>query len=375
LLLIGAVLGTTAWSLLSEPSATFAWRLAVVALAVAILGWYAGVGHPTLRQSLAAREYVCCGGLLVLFVGALALTPTAAYLLVGLPAIGHVLLPNRQGYVLAAAFCVAPTVVFLVRTHDPSAALRVVVPIGVASMLFSFVIATAVNRIIQRSDERARLIAELEESRAEVARLSRAAGIAEERQRLAGEIHDTVAQGLSSVVMLVQAAEAALGTDADTARQHLAMAERTARENLAETRAIVAALTPAPLAGASLPEALRRTAERFGAQTGVRAAVDLCGEPRALPTAVEVVLLRAAQEGLTNAHRHGRAERVDLALTFGADCVCLEIRDDGCGFDPGEVSHGYGLAAMRGRTEQVGGALTIRRGVSAGTVLRLAVPG
>jgi signal transduction histidine kinase len=374
LLFIGAVLGTTALSLLNEPRATVAWRVAVVALAVAILGWYAGVGHPTLRQSLAAREYICCGGLLVLFVGALALTPTAAYLLVGLPAIGHVLLPNRQGYVVAAAFCAAPTVVFLARTHDPSTALRVVVPIGVASMLFSFVIATAVNRIIQRSDERARLIAELEASRAEVARLSRAAGIAEERQRLAGEIHDTVAQGLSSVVILVQAAEAAFGTDEEAARQHLAMAERTARENLAETRAIVAALTPAPLAGASLAEALRRTAERFGAQTGVRVAVDASGEPRPLPTPVEVVLLRAAQEGLTNAHRHGGAGRVDLTLTFGTSDVCLEICDDGRGFDAGAATQGYGLAAMRGRTEQVGGALSIRSGPSVGTVLRLAVP-
>jgi signal transduction histidine kinase len=249
-----------------------------------------------------------------------------------------------------------------------------VVPIGVASMLFSVVIATAVNRILRRSDERARLIAELESSRAEVVRLSREAGVAEERQRLAGEIHDTVAQGLSSVVMLVQAADAAIATDPAAARHHLELAARTARENLAETRAIVAALTPAPLVGASLPEALRRTAERFAAQTGVRGDVVVSGEPRPLPTAVEVVLLRAAQEGLTNAHRHGGAGRADLRLTYGTGGVCLEISDDGCGFDVSGASQGYGLAAMRGRTEQVGGSLTIHSGPLRGTVLTLEVP-
>jgi signal transduction histidine kinase len=309
LLLLGAVLGTTALSLLNEPQASLTWRLAVAGVAVALLGWYAVLGHPTLRQPPAAREYVCGVGLLALFLIALTLTPTAAYLLVGLPAIGYVLLPSRPAYGLAAAFCAAPTAVFLLRTHDVIAALRVVVPIGVASMLFSVVIATAVNRILRRSDERARLIAELESSRAEVVRLSREAGVAEERQRLAGEIHDTVAQGLSSVVMLVQAADAAIAT-----------------------------------------------------------------EPRPLPTAVEVVLLRAAQEGLTNAHRHGGAGRADLRLTYGTGGVCLEISDDGCGFDVSGASQGYGLAAMRGRTEQVGGSLTIHSGPLRGTVLTLEVP-
>jgi signal transduction histidine kinase len=117
-------------------------------------------------------------------------------------------------------------------------------PLGVGAAFISTFVATVVGLIEWRSDERAQLIRELEPTRPEVARLSREAGVTQERQRLAGEIHDTVAQRLSSVVMLVKAAAAILESNSGAAHEHLALAARTERENLAETRAIVAALTP-----------------------------------------------------------------------------------------------------------------------------------
>jgi len=225
-------------------------------------------------------------------------------------------------------------------------------------------------RTERRSAERAALIEELASTRAEVARLSWEAGIAEERQRLAGEIHDTVAQGLSSVVMLVQAADAALTTDPEAARGHLTLAARTARENLDEARALVGALTPASLADASLVDALRRLTDRFSTDAGIQAVCTVEGEVRALPTSVEVVLLRVAQEALTNVRKHSGAREVSLRLVFTAGTAVLDVRDDGCGFDVAALPTGYGLDAMRNRVEQVGGRLTVHSAPRAGTTLR-----
>jgi signal transduction histidine kinase len=316
---------------------------------------------------------VAAAGVLAAFTAALTLTPVAANLLVGLPALMFLILPDRLAPWFTVALCAAPTAVFLTRTQDLSEALRSSIPIGIASTIFALIISYVIRGISVRSHERARLIEELESTRAELARVSREAGIAEERQRLAGEIHDTVAQGLSSVVMLVQAAEASLDTDPESARPHLALAERTARENLAETRAIVAALTPAPLAEASLPEAVRRLAVGH-ATGGTTVSVTVTGEPRRASTAVEVVLLRAAQEGLANALRHAKADSVRLLLTYDPATILLEVRDDGRGFEPTENLPGYGLQTMRSRTVQVGGSLTIHSGPDAGTRLRIEVP-
>ena len=122
--------------------------------------------------------------------------------------------------------------------------------------------------MVEQSSERAHLIAELEASRAEVARLSHEAGVAAERARLAGEIHDTLAQGFTSIITLVQAAESEALRD-----ERLALAVRTARENLAESRALVAALAPSALGSGSLHDAVRRQAARFTEETGVPAPV------------------------------------------------------------------------------------------------------
>jgi signal transduction histidine kinase len=233
--------------------------------------------------------------------------------------------------------------------------------------------ALTIGRIEHISDERAALIVELDSTRAEVARLSREAGVAEERQRLAGEIHDTIAQGLSSVVMLVEAADAMLVRDPDTARNHLALAARTARENLDEARAMVAALTPSPLAGVGLADALRRLSQRFAAEDSPATTVRVGGDGRPLPTGIEVVLLRVAQEALTNVRKHAKASTVELELAYTSGGVSLEVSDDGAGFDAAALSPGYGLDAMRARVEQVGGRLIITSAPDSGTIVRAEV--
>jgi signal transduction histidine kinase len=374
LLFYGSVVGTAILVLVTA-EATRLEQLVFGGLCASIAAWYAVVGHPvTVRHDSPLRAALAVAGLLAGFTAALKLTPAAAYLLIGLPALMYLMLPDLFAHICAVVLCAAPTAVYLIQTRDLAGAEHSTIPIGVASIVFTLIIATVISRVARRSEERGRLIEELQATRAELARVSHEAGIAEERQRLAGEIHDTVAQGLSSVVMLVQAADAALESDPAAARAHLALAARTARENLAETRAIVAALTPAPLAAASLPEALRRLVDAATRQTSTAVTVAVEGQPRPAPTATEVVLLRAAQEGLANALRHAQARAVQLSLTYGPGAVVLEVRDDGRGLPSGEPLPGYGLQTMRARTEQIGGTMTIQSGQNPGTTLRIEVP-
>jgi signal transduction histidine kinase len=240
-------------------------------------------------------------------------------------------------------------------------------PISVLTAAAAVWLGVWINRVIRQSRERAVLIAELESSRAEVVRLSHEAGVAAERARLAGEIHDTLAQGFTSIITLLQAADPAL------ADERLALAVRTARENLAESRALVAALAPAALASGSLSDAVRRQTTRFAEETGIPATYRVTGDTRPLPTVVEVVLLRSAQEALTNVRRHADAHEVAVLLAFAADSVRLVVRDDGRGFDT-TVAPGFGLPGMRSRAEQVNGTLTVHSDPETGTLIEVEVP-
>lgn len=355
-----------------QPVRPAAWTIGVIAAGAAMIVWFGAVGRRAVRRS-SALPYASCLVLLALFTAAMALSASEVIVLIGLPAIAHTTLPDRWAHPIATVFCFTPSVVVALRTGDLHTTASTMLPISIAGAVFSALIAAGVDRVERRSEERARLIKELEATRARLAEASRRAGVTDERQRLAGEIHDTVAQGLTSMVMLVQAADAVLDTDPSAARRHLALAARTARENLAETRAIVAALTPAPLAEASLPDALRRLGDRFAAQLGIEIDVAVAGAVRVLPMAIDVVLLRAAQEGLANAGKYAGARRIEVRLDFAAERVTLEIADDGRGFDPQAPTAGYGLATMRARLSQVGGVLDIHSGPGAGARLRAEV--
>jgi signal transduction histidine kinase len=236
---------------------------------------------------------------------------------------------------------------------------------------FSVAVGSWVIRILELAEERAALIAELNASRHEVSRLSAAHGALAERERMAREIHDTLAQGFTSLLMLIQAVEAELDRDVPQARRHLALMDETARLNLAEARALVAGGAPADLDGASLPDALRRLAARH------EATLDVSGPIRPLPAGPEVVALRTCQEALANARRHaGGSVAVDIALTYADEALTVSVRDDGCGFDPGAAGDGYGLAGLRARAAEVGGTTRISsaRGVGTTVTVRLPVP-
>ena len=197
-------------------------------------------------------------------------------------------------------------------------------------------VAVFVNAIGRQSEQRREALAALAATRAELAEASRHSGVLAERERLARELHDTVAQGFISVVTQLESAEQALDGDhpgaADQARERLRTARETARGSLDELRRSVRALRPDLLESASLPQALTELVRRWSEEVGIDAELRQTGDPVPLHPDAELALLRIAQEALTNVRRHARASRVVVTLSFLDDVVTLDVDDDGIGF-------------------------------------------
>lgn len=219
----------------------------------------------------------------------------------------------------------------------------------------------------------------------EARRAGRQAGVLRERQRMAHEIHDTLAQGFTSIVMNLEAAESVMSREEEPGRvhRHIDQARLTARESLTEARRLVWALRPERLEEATLPEALVGLAERWTEESGIPASVATTGTPRPLPSGAEAALFRVAQEALANVRKHAQgASRVALTLSYMGDAVALDARDDGAGFDPaGEAgkardrdSGGFGLRGMRERVEGIGGTLSVESAPGEGTTLAVELP-
>lgn len=231
-----------------------------------------------------------------------------------------------------------------------------------------------IGAIIMQSAERQELLTALAATRAELAAAEREAGVAEERARLSREIHDTLAQGFASVVTHLEAADAVLDGDPARARGHVREAETVARASLDEARGLVWALRPPVLADGGLPAALGRVV------AGVPGTeLTISGEPRPLDPDVEVTVLRAAQEALSNARRHAGASSVSVTLTYFDDTVALDVIDDGHGFDPAAVAApgpdgGHGLRGMRERAERLHGTLSVESAPGEGTAIALSLP-
>ena len=252
----------------------------------------------------------------------------------------------------------------------------------------------------KRDEQRARTIDELSEANrrleammeenaglhAQLVAQAREAGVLDERQRMAGEIHDTLAQGLTGILAQLEAAELA-AQDEPRRRRHLSLARGLAGDSLAEARRSVQALRPQLLEGARLPEALRELAEQWTQTSGIPVRAEVDGRPAPLQPALEVVLFRAAQEALANIAKHAAASRAGMTLTYMHDQVSLDVLDDGAGFDahcpaseaddgeaPRVDGSGYGLTAMRRRLVQVGGSLEIESAPGDGTTVSASVP-
>ncbi|UCM88208.1 sensor histidine kinase [Streptomyces marincola] len=236
----------------------------------------------------------------------------------------------------------------------------------------------------ERSQERARTIAALERALAENGALhaqlvhqAREAGVADERRRLAAEIHDTIAQGLAGIIAQLQVVSST--DDPGLAREHLDRAQALARRSLGEARRSVRNLSPAALEHDTLPDALKRTVGEWSERTGVAAGFTVTGTEEPLHGEVAATLLRIAQEALANTGRHARAARAGVTLSYMEDEVTLDIRDDGRGFSPGAVaprsgSGGFGLDGMRARAERIAGTVAVESEPGQGTAISARVP-
>ena len=350
--------------------------LLVGALLALAVGWIA-LGAPALtgRGPGRATAYLA---LLVVVIGVVAwIEPALLFLMfLAYPLVWFIVPTVPAGVawtvVLAAASTAGPLVAW-VRGDEPLWGPGETL----VGMVFSLAMGLWVHGLLAKSQERAALIEQLGATRAELAEAHHQQGVLAERERLAREVHDTLAQGFTSIVVLAQTATAQLPGSPGAAAERVALIEEVARDNLAEARAMVAAFAPVALDSATLVEALERLTERFGRETGLATRLDTAalGETGAgLTRGQEVVLLRGAQEALTNVRRHAGASAVVLRVSRVGDVVAVHVEDDGVGFDPAGAP-GFGLAGLRDRAAEVGGRLDVASAPGRGTRVTVRVPG
>ncbi|MGW2188382.1 histidine kinase [Streptomyces sp. NPDC001667] len=313
------------------------------------------------------------GAVVAVWMVLVLLAPSFAWCAVPLLYVCLGALSHRAALVLVGLLTVF-VVVAQVRLADGFDPNLVLAPPAVAA------IATAVFVHMERQSTRQRaLISDLIRTRRELAATERAEGTLAERHRLSMEIHDALAQGLSSQQMLLQAADRIWDTAPATARGHVKAAALIAERSLAEARRLVHDLAPTDLVHGSLDTALRALAGREAAESGLAVRCHVEGTPVALPDGVQSALLRIAQGALANVREHACARKAALTLSYLGDQLVLDIVDDGRGFIPGNANasvrgRGHGLPAMRARVQQLGGTLTIESEPGEGTVVSAAIP-
>lgn len=229
------------------------------------------------------------------------------------------------------------------------------------------------NGIIGESSRRRELLEALRQTQDELAASERRAGVLSERQRLAHEIHDTLAQGFIGIIIQLEAAQL---LPAEQASHHIAQAEQMARQNLRQARYLVEGLRPEPLQQSSLPDAIRQTVAQWEGQSGVVARVQVTGEERPLTPETELTLLRATQESLANIHKHAQAHEVTVTLSYMGNLVMLDVQDNGVGLNGADSQWqgGFGLTVMRERAEQLGGTLLVESDDGEGTTVVVSIP-
>jgi signal transduction histidine kinase len=211
---------------------------------------------------------------------------------------------------------------------------------------------------------------------AHLAEQSRQAAVLEERNRIAREIHDTLAQAFTGILIQLGVARRIVSQQPEEAWELVGRVEQLARQGLAEARRSVWALQPQATEYRDLATALPHAVEQLISSTPVRAHVSVHGTPRPLPADVGMNLLRIGQEAVNNTLRHAHAHELFIALTFDDDQVRLCIRDDGQGFDlrQQEEGGGFGLIGMRQRAERIGGQLTLSSEPGQGTEVAVTAP-
>jgi signal transduction histidine kinase len=345
------------------------WRIGVglSGIGVLVVAWIAlgrrGTEAATVTPFIVA--VIVAAGLVVSAYPTLAIIQVIAY-----PIAWSFSATMRRAVVANIAIALAVGVGFLISLGTGTANLVQTGFTVALSLIFSLAMGFWISRMTALGDERGRLLAELEGAQEQIAALNRAAGAADERERMARDLHDTIAQDLTGLVMLAQRAR----REATAPDATLALLEETARAALTETRALVAAGAAVADDGLDLSSALHRLADRFMRETGVQVELDL-DERLELSRGVEVVLLRCVQEAVGNARKHARASRISIVVRgTRAGRIRVSVTDDGVGFDPETAPDGFGLTGMSERLALVHGTLTVTSAPGAGTTLIAELP-
>ncbi len=295
-------------------------------------------------------------------------TPVAATLqAIVYPLLWSVSLTTRSAITRSAILAVGIAVATGTRTGSVPAAFLA----AALTLAFTIALGLWITGIARYGTERDRLLTELRAAQDEVASLERQAGITEERARVAREIHDTIAQSLTGLVMTAQRARTVAVRDPESLEPTLGLIESLATEALAEARSLVAAYTPVSVSG-GLSAALTSLGDRFTQETGV--VVTVGGEATIADREAEVVLLRCAQEALANVRKHAHAKNVTIGVRDTDQGPELTVTDDGVGIDD-QASGGYGLAGMAERVRIAGGTLHVGPVAAGGTVVQVVLPG
>jgi signal transduction histidine kinase len=315
-------------------------------------------------------------GDIVLWYVLLTISPALYFVLFGFGLIFY-LLPIP--YAAFAALSVAMGVIYE-QVADSAAGLSLTDPLiwvfgftGVGAVAMGIWISAIVGQSIRRRD----LINQLEQTQAELVASEHRSGVLEERQRLAREIHDTLTQGFTSIVMHLEAADQALSGDPDTLKKHMDRAKETARNSLDQARRVVHDLRPDLLEQFSLPDALKRVTDRWSEATDIKATTTITGDLIPLHPNIEVILLRAAQESLNNIHKHAQATSAQLTVSYMGDVIILDVKDNGIGLNnapKSPLSGGYGLRAMKERVKHYGGSVELESDPGEGTTVVVTIP-
>lgn len=345
--------------------------LGLIAIAVFLICWFS-FGNRMPHHGVTSWPFVI---VTILFSGAVTLAHPGLALVqcIAFPLVWTRVNRVRSALIGASGVALLVGVAMFFSSGADAEALWETIAIEGISLAFSIAIGLWITQIATQAEIHARMLEELQAAQSELASLNQAAGVTSERERLAREIHDTIAQDLTGLVLLAQRASRELGAgDTAAAGEQLALLEDGARTALAETRALVASTAPPSLDEGGIAAALDRLAQRYERETAIAVTVRVDVET-ALHRDLEVVLLRCAQEGLANVRKHSGASRATLTLVARTSELSLRVSDNGSGFDPATVTSGYGLSGMRDRLALVGGTLDLESG-EAGTTLLVTLP-
>lgn len=357
----------------TDDQATLPTRAAILLLTVAFFGWYfvnaAPMEQGRLRHPLWLLAYFGIGWLI--WYGLASLNAFFFFMLFVLFPYVFMVAPMPWSLVLLVALNALVLIALNRISSDMAATWMLILAF---TSVGGGILGYFVQDIIRQSEERQQLITDLQTTRESLTQSQHEAGILSERQRLAGELHDTIAQGLIAIVTHLEAAE-----NIGITSQHVDQAKTIARSSLQETRRFIWAMRSVAFEGGSFHDGLRYSIDTWSnanAPDGnLSANLVITGTVYPLNPQYEFTILRVIQESLANIARHAKASQATVTLSYTSGAILLDINDNGCGFNPdSNTKQGFGLINMRYRVEQLGGTLNIESEPNEGTTIIAHLP-